>query len=207
MHLQPFRDEDLDAVVAIQNQRRPPHLQETVEEWRRAEARRPAGEVKLRLCVGEPAVAFLSIVDRSTSAWRLDGVCGFSLFVDRDLQRQGIGSALYEKAVEFARERGAHRLKTYIRLFEPDTPAVPFLTHRGFTEVDRDVPVKLDLTQWNPDRIARPSPDGIRLLSFAEAGETEANWRRLWALDQALTRTSRPMMCFPRRRPLSTGLR
>ncbi len=127
MNIRPFRDEDLEAMIAIQNQRRPPHLQETVAEWRRDDARRLPGEVNLRLCIGEPAIAYLSIVDRSTSAWRLDGVCSFGLWVDRAHQRQGLGSALYERVLEFARERGRERLKTYVRLFEPDEPAVAFL--------------------------------------------------------------------------------
>lgn len=186
MNIRPFRDEDAEAVIAIQNQRRPWHLQETLDEWRRDEARRPPDEVKLRLCIGEPAIAYLTIVDRRTSAWRLDGVCSFGLWVDRAAQRQGLGGALYGRAVDFARERGANRLKTYLRLFEPDEPAVAFLTRRGFVEVDRDVPVKLELTAWDPDRVPRPDPAGIRFLSFAEAGDTEANWRRLWALDQVL---------------------
>ena len=186
--IRPFRDEDRAAIVAFRNARKPPHLQETVAEWEREDALRPAEEVCLRLCVGEPAVAYLAAVDRGTSAWRKPGVCGFSLAVARDHQRRGIGGALYEKALEFARQRGLTRLLTYIRLFEPDEPAVRFLEKRGFAEVDRDVPVMLDLATFDPSAFARRAPDGVRLLSLAEAGDTEQNRRKVWALNGKIVR-------------------
>ena len=186
MNIRPFREEDREAIVAIQNQRRPPHLQETVAEWVRSDAHRSPEEIKRRLCIGEPAVAYLSLVDRSTSAWRMDGVCGFGLWVDGAYQRQGLGSALYGQMLEFVRERGLSRMKTYLRLFGPNEPAVSFLEKRGFVETDRDVPIMLDLAAWNPNCVPQPAHEGIRLLSFAEAGDTDANRRKLWALDSAV---------------------
>ncbi len=188
IEIRPWRPEDRPAIVAFQNARRPPHLQETVAEWERRDALRPAGEVFLRLCVGDPAIAYLAAGDRGTSAWRMEGVCGLGLWVARERQRRGIGAALYEKALEFARARGLNRLTTYVRLFEPDEPAVRFLEKRGFVEVDRDVPVKLDLTMFDPAQFTSPAPDGVRFLSYAEAGDTEANRRRLYALTHALER-------------------
>jgi len=182
----PFRAEDRPAIVAFQNARRPPHLQETVAEWERSDALRPAGEVFLRLCVGEPAHAYLLAVDQGTSAWRKPGTCFFWLWVDGSHQRRGIGGALYEKALGFARERGLRRATTYVRLFEPDEPAVRFLEKRGFAEVDRDVPIKLDLTAFDASRFARPESEGIRLVSMTEAGDTEANRRKLYVLGGTL---------------------
>ena len=81
IEIRPFRDEDRPAIVAIRNARKPPHLQETVAEWEREDALRSAEEVCLRLCVGEPAVAYLNAVDQGTSAWRKPGVCSFGLWV------------------------------------------------------------------------------------------------------------------------------
>lgn len=188
IEIRPWRPEDRPAIVAFQNARKPPHLQETVAEWERGDALRPAGEVILRLCVGEPAHAYLSAVDRGTSAWRKEGVCGIGIWVAREYQRQGIGAALYEKAREFARARGLKRAATYIRLFAPDEPAVRFLEKRGFVEVDRDVPVLLDLTQFDAARFTSPAPDGIRFLSYAEAGDTDAHRHKLYALNCALVR-------------------
>ncbi len=188
IEIRPWRPEDRPAIVAFQNARRPPHLQETVAEWEREDALRPAGEVILRLCVGDPPVAFLTAGDRGTSAWRKEGVCGLGLWVDGGHQRQGLGGALYERAVAFAGERGLRGMETYVRLFTPDEPAVPFLTKRGFAEVDRDVPVLLDLAAFDSSRFTSRAPDGIRLVSLAEAGDTEENRRRVWALTGLLLR-------------------
>jgi hypothetical protein len=57
------------------------------------------------------------------------------------------------------------------------------LKKRGFVEVDREVPVMLDLTAFDPAPRRRPLPDGLHLLSFAEAGDTEEHRRKLHALD------------------------
>ncbi len=186
VEIRPFRDDDRPAIVAFQNARRPLHLQETVAEWERGDALRPAEEVGLRLCVGEPAVAYLSAVDQGTTAWRKPGVCGLGIWVARAHQNRGIGGALYEKALEFARARGLMRATAYVRLFEPDEPAVRFLEKRSFVEVDRDVPVLLDLAAFDAARFPSPAPVGIRLVSMAEAGDSEANRRKFYALGGAL---------------------
>lgn len=188
LDIRPFRDEDRPAVVAFQNARRPPHLQETVAEWERDDARRRPDEVRLQLCVGDPPVAYLSAVDRGTSAYRKEGVCGFNLWVDGGHQRRGIGGALYARAERFAGERGLRKMATYVRLFGPDEPAVSFLAKRGFVEVDRDVPILLDLAAFDLARFPPAALGGIRLLSLAEAGDTEENRRKTWALDGAVFR-------------------
>ena len=188
VELRPFRPEDRAAIVAFQNARRPAHLHETVAEWERSDAQRSPQEVRLLLCAGDPPVAYLSAVDRSTSAYRKEGTCGFSLWVAEDQQRQGIGSALYAQAEQFARERSAWKMITYVRLFAPNEPAVPFLAKRGFAEADRDVPALLDLTAFDPSAFDRPVPDGLRLVSLAEAGDTEENRRKIWALDGVVHR-------------------
>ena len=188
IEIRPFRPGDRAAVVAFQNARRPPHLRETVAEWERQDARRPPDEVFLRLTVGDPPVAYLSAADRGTSAYRREGVCGFNLSVEEGHQRRGLSGALYARAERFARERGLTKMATYVRLFRPDEPAVRFLERRGFAEVDREVPVILDLTTFDSSALARPAPEGVRLLSLAEAGDTEENRRRIWALDGALHR-------------------
>ena len=186
IEVRPFRPDDREAIVAFQNARKPAHLQETVAEWERSDALRPTGEVHLRLCVGKPAVAYLNAVDQGTAAWRKPDACGLGLSVEESHQRRGIGGALYEKALEFAHGRELTRVNTYVRLFEPDEPAVRFLQKRGFAEVDRDVPIKLDLTAFDASRFTRPESAGIRLVSMAEIGDTEANRRKLYVLGATL---------------------
>ena len=184
--IRPFRDEDREAVIAGRNKDRPAHHQSTVAEWERNDAQKSAGEVSLRLCVGEPAAAYLSVVDRSTTPRRKPGVCGFDLWVAPEQWSEELADALYEKAAEFARSRDSKRLTTYLTLYTADNLLVPFLTQRGFTEIDRIVPVMLDLTAFDPGRFPSPAPAGIRFFSYAEAGDTDENRRRLYTLGAAL---------------------
>ena len=188
MNIRPFRDEDREPIVGGRNKHRPAHHQRTVAEWERDDARTPEGEVRLRLCVGEPAIAFLSAVDQGTAAWRKPGVCRFNLWVAQEHRNQGIGSALYEEAVRFAQGREAKRLTTFVAFFETPEPAERFLAKRGFAEVDREVPVMLDLTTFDRAKFASPAPHGIRFLSYAVAGDTPENRHKLYALVTRLDR-------------------
>ncbi len=186
--IRPFQDEDRTAINEGRNRDRPAHHQSTVAEWERNDARRAAGEVGLRLCVGAPAFAYLNVIDRSTTARRKPGVCGVTVWVAEEKRRQGVGSALYEEAVKFAQARAAARMQTWLTLYAPDEPGVGFVQKRGFTEVDRVVPVMLDLTAFDSAKFISPAPDGIRFFSYAEVGDSDANRRKLHQLDSALDR-------------------
>ena len=184
--IRPFQDEDRAAIIEGRNRHRPAHHQRTVAQWERMDASRAAGEVTLQLCVGAPATAYLGAEDRSTTARRKPSVCDFILWIAPEAWSEELAEALYAEAAEFARSRDAKRLTTYLTLYTPDDPLVPFLTQRGFAEVDRIVPVMLDLTAFNPANYPSPAPDGIRFSSYAEAGDTDENRRRLYALRNAL---------------------
>lgn len=186
--IRPFQEEDREAIIAGRNKTRPAHHQRSVAQWERMDADRAAGEVTLRLCVGTPATAYLFAEDRSTTPRRKPGVCGFDLWIAPELWNEALADALYDKAAEFARLRDATRLSTYLTLFAPDNPLVPFLTQRGFTETDRIVPVMLDLKAFDREQFTMPAPAGIRFFSYAEAGDTGDNRRRLYALRNTLDR-------------------
>ncbi len=186
--IRPFRDNDREAIVEGRNTGRPAHHQGTVAEWERGDARTPESTVRLRLCVGEPAWAYLSVVDQGTAAWRKPGVCRFDLWVAREHRNQGIGSVLYEEAVKFARGRDAKKLATGMTFFETPEPAERFLAKRGFAEVDREVPVMLDLATFDRAKFTSPAPHGIHFLSYAEAGDTPENRHKLYALMTRLDR-------------------
>ncbi len=186
--IHPFKPEDRAAIVAFQNAQAPAYLHETVAEGEQGDLLRPAGEVRLRLCIGTPPTAYVSASDRETSAWRKAGVCSFDLSVADDAHWADFGAALYERVTEFARGRGLTRLETSARLYRQGEPVAEFLKQRGFAEIDRDVPVMLDLTAFDPARFARRVPEGIRLLSWAEAGDTPAHRQRLYDLMTALDR-------------------
>ena len=186
--IRPFRDEDREAIVEGRNKGRPAHHQGTVAEWERSDARAPEGEVRLKLCVGDPAIAFLSVVDQETAAWRKPDTCRFNLWVAREHRNQGIGSLLYAEAVRFAQERKAKKLTTSVTFFETPEPAERFLAKRGFSEVDREVPVVLDLTTFDRVKFISPAPAGIHFMSYAEVGDTPENRQKLYALMTRLDR-------------------
>ena len=186
--IRPFQDSDRAAITDRRNKSRPAHHQSTLAEWERQDAQRSPGEVSLRLCAGEPAIAYLSAVDRGTTGRRKPGVCSFDLWIAPEQWSGALADLLYTKAEEFARSREAKRLTTYLTLYASDDPMVPFLTRHGSTEVDRIVPVMLDLTMFDPARFTAPAPDGIRFFSYAEAGDTDENRHKLYALGVTLDR-------------------
>ena len=186
--IRPFRNDDRAAIIEGRNQNRPAHHRRVVAEWVRDDARKSAEEVYLRLCVGEPAIAYLNAEDRSTTARRKPGVCDFMLWIDSEQWSEALADTLLGKAAEFARSRGAKRLTTYLTLFSKDDPMVPFLARHGFSEVDRIAPVMLDLATYDPARFTSPAPEGIRFFSYAEAGDTEEHRHKLYALGVTLDR-------------------
>lgn len=186
--IRPFGDSDRAAILEGRNQSRPAHHRRVVAEWMRDDAQKSAEEVSLRLCAGEPAWAYLNAVDRSTTPRRKPGVCGFDLWIAPEQWSEELADALYERAVDFARSRESKRLTTYLTLFTPDDPLVPFLLRHGFTEVDRIVPVMLDLTTFNPARFMSLTPKSIRFFSYAQCGDTDEDRRKLYTLMATLDR-------------------
>jgi len=120
--LQPrlMRVTDTDAVTALINREIPEY---------------GPNAAALQLVVGNPAIAFLDVVDRSTTATRRPGVCQASVYVGAAHRRQGIGSMLLREAERFAREREAHLLRAQ---GPADAPGyLGFLAGRGFLQMAR----------------------------------------------------------------------
>ena len=186
--IRPFRDDDRAAIIEGRNKARPAHHHRSVAEWQADDARKPAGEVSLRLCVGDPAFAYLNAVDRGTTARRKPSVVGFELWLEPEQWQTEVPEALYERAIKFARSRGAKRLIAYLRLYTPDEPGAHFLMQHGFTEIDRIAPVMLDLTTFDRVKFVSPAPAKITFFSYAEAGDTEENRRKLYTLAVLLDR-------------------
>ena len=190
----PFRPEDREAIIAIGNRDRPPHRQNTAAAWARQDERRKPELVDIRLVVPDPqtdqAIAFLDASDLNTTGFKMKDVCDFGITVSHEYRRRGIGRMLYEKALDFARERGAKRMVTSFREWTPQEPAIAFLQARGFAEQERETPSFLDLTQWDAApytaSVAQAEAYGARLFLLAEAGDTEENRRRYYELERTL---------------------
>ncbi len=185
--IRPFRDDDRAAIVAIDNGDLPPFRRYTVEDWRNEDRRRLPEEVSLRLVAGEPGVGYLEVVDRGTSSTRrAAGVCELELQVAHEWRGEGIGSALFERALHFAGERGAQRLEAWFYQYGPDDAAPGFLQRRGFRERERRQTWHLDLGTAEPARfaglVAAAEREGVRFFSYTELPDDLEEQRRLYDL-------------------------
>jgi GNAT superfamily N-acetyltransferase len=101
-------------------------------------------------------------------------------------RRQGIGSALYDRALADETRRGAHRIVTHVR--EDDPNAGAFARNRGFEQTgygERNS--RLDVASARLER-ARQSErmateSGIRIATLEELGMSEGLLRALWQVD------------------------
>jgi GNAT superfamily N-acetyltransferase len=171
--LRPYRDTDAEAVRRIGG---------VAAAWR--------GATVVRLVAGDPVVGHLYIVDRSTTAVRRTGVCDLLLMVAPEHRRRGGGSALYDRALRFAADQGASQIRAWVTGDE----AVGFFVRRGWYETDREIPSRLDLAQFDPDRFQDLLDEmrklGVRLTTYAAEGDSEANRRRLYELVMEVRRNS-----------------
>jgi len=134
-------------------------------------------------------VAQLQVVDRSTTTARRAGRCEMRLFVAREYRNRGIGGALINRARVFAYELGARSLRAAYPE-EPGNPARAFLERRGFVELQRYHashlnPATFEVGGWE-GLLARVRDHGVRILTYAEAGDTAENRRRLYELEKEL---------------------
>ena len=130
----------------------------------------------------------LQVVDHGVpEPSRRPGQCHLSLNVSPEHRRQGIGGMLYKQAEAFARRRKAHLL--YAAYLETeDAPAATFLSQRGFIPLERFYPSCLDLETVDPARfqsaVEKVQAQGIRVLTYAEIGDSAENRRKLYDLEQ-----------------------
>ena len=61
----------------------------------------------------------------------------FGMLVDREWRGRGVGSALIEAAIDWARDRGLHKLS--LEVFEHNTAGIALYRKCGFTEEGRRV--------------------------------------------------------------------
>jgi GNAT superfamily N-acetyltransferase len=141
----------------------------------------------LHLVAGEPAVAQMQIVDRGTTPTRRPGRTEMRLFVAPGHRRQRIGHRLYEQALAFARARGAESMRAAYMEHTAEEPASFFLKERGFVELQRYCPQRLDLARWDPapfqDLEPRCIAQGVRFFRYSDVPDTDENRRRLFDLE------------------------
>jgi len=95
----------------------------------------------------------------------LEGCATVEVFVSPGARRRGVGSRLFARCVEHARELDSQQLMTTVD--ELSEPGRAFAAARGFAEVDREV----ELRRIVGDEREPPPLPGITVLSLAERPE------------------------------------
>lgn len=102
-------------------------------------------------------------------------------------RHQGIGGALLDRLVAFAREAGMERMRTLVYADEPES--IAFVEHRGLAVDGGGQLGKLDLTTAPADRSVAPI-DGIEMVSSAARPDLD---RAVYEL-HAATHSEIPML-------------
>jgi len=118
------------------------------------------------------------------------------------VQGRGVGSQMYQFALDRLADRGAETIRTYVRDDHPVARA--FAAHRGFRETGlADRPSRLDVRSTNTElsrkAVERVRQEGIRIATLEELGETEDVLRRVHAL---ITETEADMPSSEERTPM-----
>jgi mycothiol synthase len=170
--IRPFTENDRPAVAAMGV--------EVIDYWDQHAA--------LHLVAGDPAVGHLQAVDRGTTPSRRPGSIEMRLTVAPGHRRRGIGGQLYERVLAFAEERHAVSIRASYFERSPEEPALFFLRQRGFVEMQRYQPSRLDVSTCDLSRFQgleeRLVAEGVRFFTYDDVPDTDANRHRLYILDQ-----------------------
>jgi GNAT superfamily N-acetyltransferase len=171
VRVRPASDADASRIVEIGNAVFPEY-RETVEEFRAFNDRLHAGGYTSAHLVAE------------TEDGLVVGHCGFrqipgqfrptryqlGIFAHPDWQGQGVGRALYGRALAEVIQRGGAEIESFARETMPRS--VTFLEHRGFREIMRTWETRLDLARFDPAPFARyltrMQDMGVALTTLAE---------------------------------------
>ena len=98
-----------------------------------------------------------------------------SFIVDKEHERNGIGTELLRRGSEFARKKGGEGLCANVK--DGDAPSLKFVEQRGFTNVGREFISYLDLAQFDmaahSSAIGRAESQGYQFTSLAELGTSD----------------------------------
>jgi GNAT superfamily N-acetyltransferase len=117
-----------------------------------------------------------------------DGHGRYQLHVDvhPDQQRQGIGTALYQDAVQFAQTNGLSSLYTFVGERPPS--GLNFARKRGFVSTRQAIHSELDVTAFDERPFAHYIQDNeandYTFTSLTELGDTQENRHKLYELNK-----------------------
>lgn len=124
-------------------------------------------------------------VDRET--WMKPGHFWFKIILAPEHRGKGLGSKMFEDALQVARAQGATHLESSAR--EDDPAALRFVEKHGFQVQYHAFESTLDLESFDEHRfvdlLARVQADGFRFFSLAEAGVTDENKHKLYEVNRS----------------------
>jgi mycothiol synthase len=187
-NIRPSQDNDIDEVVTIRNRVSPDMIPLTSEDLRHQVSAAPE-RAHSHQFVAEygGTIAGFSLV---RARWWTDDPSRFTLtlFMDPALQGRGIGSTLYIRTEDAARNEGAAMLYTWVR--EGNPGAMAFAERRGYVPtgvVDR--PSRLHVPTARLDAAHEVIEGGsIRMVSLADLGTGDDVLRQLHTLDETTAR-------------------
>lgn len=139
------------------------------------------GEIRVTMLAEDEHGTVTAYWDVDRETWMKPGHFYIRVIVAPEARCQGLGSQMYEAALQTACGLGATHLLS--RVYEPDTASLKFAEARGFKIAHHSFESVLDLTSFDEHRfddlMARVQAQGFRFFSLAEAGLTEENKLKL----------------------------
>lgn len=149
------------------------------------ERKRPADEQRHRVIAVNEAATIIGYGSARTEKWSKQETFDLYLIVEPAWRNQGIGTRLYEEVEAFAGAHGAQSLQANVR--DDCASCLQFARQRGFVQKRHLFESVLDVPAFDDSRFAgvvdSVRATGLRLFSFAEAGDTPDNRRRLYELN------------------------
>lgn len=145
----------------------------------RLEYRKKAVENEGKICFGyvlesgEKTVGMVSFLNIGTLP-SVGNPIACMVIINPKFRRRGFGEQLYASGLDQLRELGFDRC--FVNVREGNDEGLAFAERLGFSEVDREYKLTLDLTTLNDDELAIPSDPEVQIFSLAQLKETDPQW-------------------------------
>ncbi len=189
IRLQPLNPQtDLPRIAELRNMVEPePITAEQLYEW---EAQTPQGQIRHRLVALDEHGQIIGFNDAGWDPWMPAGIFDVQVLVHPAWRQQGVGSLLYQDALQFSQAQGATRLQGRVR--DHCEPCLRFAQQQGFHTERHLFESTLDLATFDErpfvGRIEAVEAAGIRFFTLADLGNTEEAQRRLYTLNDGINR-------------------
>lgn len=174
---------DFARIAAIRNGVLPEST--IIERLQEEEVKQHPQSERYRRVAVDPHDRVLGYAEVGRNIWDTPGAWELSLMIDGAVQKQGIGSALYQIMRDYLSARQATTCTVQVRDHLPE--ALRFAQHRNFVFQQHSFASALTVAEFDEERfagvVAAAQGSGMRFFSFAETDGSEAQQRRLWELN------------------------